>query len=142
MAEQKVVILKGRKAVSVTASVKNAHQHDRDKDRERKRRKRCEAQGIEIPEFVSLEAMREETRQEPVSDTNVEETVSQLMLCESVRRAVAELPEKKRKVIELRFFENMTVRDTANALGIPRTTAESREKAALADLKKVLQKFI
>ena len=137
----KFVYLKGEK-VDVSASVRNAFQHDRDEDRERKRRKRLEEQGIEIPTFVSYEALQNKAWRDVQSDDDVAETVVQLLMSEQVRKAVSELPEKKRQVIELRFFENMTIREAADVLGIPHSTADSREKSALADLKKMLQKFL
>ncbi len=140
MSTLKIAIVNGKK-VAVSAAVKNAYQHDADEDRARKRRKRLAQKGI-VPEFSSLEAMYEETGFEVPAEEDVEETVARLLLNEQVRKAVAELPENKRNVIVHRYFKNMTVRDTAEALGVPKSTAESREKSALADLKKILQKFI
>jgi len=141
MLAPKNVFVNGKK-IEVTGAVKNAFMHDRDADRERKRRKYNAKVGHKAPETVSLEQMYEETKFEPRSDDDVEEEAACLLLNKQVRKAVAELPEKKRAVIELRYFKNMTVREAADVLGIPFTTAEGREKSALKTLREVLEKFI
>ena len=141
MLTPKVAIVNGKK-IEVSASVKNAHQRSSYEDRERKRRKRLAQKGIEMPEISSLESMYAETGFEVPAEDDVEETVARLLLNEQVRKAVAELPANKRDVIVHRYFKNMTIRDTAVALGLPKSTAESREKSALASLEKILQKFL
>jgi RNA polymerase sigma-70 factor (ECF subfamily) len=51
-----------------------------------------------------------------------------------VRRAVAALPEPERAVIVLRFFADLSVADTATALGIPAGTVKTRTRRAVERL--------
>lgn len=56
-----------------------------------------------------------------------------------VRHAIAELPEQHREVLLLRHFSELSVEETAQALGIPTGTVKSRLHHALAKLMKVLE---
>jgi RNA polymerase sigma-70 factor (ECF subfamily) len=51
-----------------------------------------------------------------------------------VRSAVQLLPASQRQVIELAYFEGLTCREVAHAVGIPEGTAKSRLRLALAKL--------
>jgi RNA polymerase sigma-70 factor, ECF subfamily len=57
-----------------------------------------------------------------------------------VRDAVALLPDNQRQVVELAYFEGMTCREVANAVGIPEGTAKSRLRLALAKLETTLDR--
>jgi len=87
---------------------------------------------------ISLDAMRDGLAAEMQSDFNVEEIVERTVVQEHVREAVANLPETMGKVIELRYFDDMTVSATAKALGITSATVKRLEEAALVDLKVAL----
>jgi RNA polymerase sigma-70 factor (ECF subfamily) len=57
-----------------------------------------------------------------------------------VRAAVELLPASQRQVVELVYFEGLTCREVANAVGIPEGTAKSRLRLALAKLEAVLDR--
>jgi RNA polymerase sigma-70 factor, ECF subfamily len=57
-----------------------------------------------------------------------------------VRAAVEMLPASQRQVVELAYFEGLTCREVANAVGIPEGTAKSRLRLALAKLETVLDR--
>jgi DNA-directed RNA polymerase specialized sigma24 family protein len=50
------------------------------------------------------------------------------------------LPATQRQVVELAYFEGLTCREVANAVGIPEGTAKSRLRLALAKLEAVLDR--
>ncbi len=58
----------------------------------------------------------------------------------AVRAAIQRLPAAQRQVIELAYFEGMTCREVALAVGIPEGTAKSRLRLALAKLETVLDR--
>jgi RNA polymerase sigma-70 factor, ECF subfamily len=57
-----------------------------------------------------------------------------------VRAAVETLPASQRQVIELAYFEGLSCREVAHAVGIPEGTAKSRLRLALARLETVLDR--
>jgi RNA polymerase sigma-70 factor (ECF subfamily) len=57
-----------------------------------------------------------------------------------VRAAVQQLPATQRQVVELAYFEGLTSREVARAVGIPEGTAKSRLRLALAKLETVLDR--
>jgi RNA polymerase sigma-70 factor, ECF subfamily len=57
-----------------------------------------------------------------------------------VRAAVQLLPDGQRRVVELAYFEGLTCREVANAMGIPEGTAKSRLRLAMAKLESVLDR--
>jgi RNA polymerase sigma-70 factor, ECF subfamily len=57
-----------------------------------------------------------------------------------VRAAVQSLPASQRQVVELAYFEGLTCREVASAVGIPEGTAKSRLRLALAKLETVLDR--
>ena len=54
-------------------------------------------------------------------------------------RLVERLPEKQREIVLLRFAQDLTLRETADVLGLPLRTVQSRLRAALKYLKKILK---
>jgi RNA polymerase sigma-70 factor, ECF subfamily len=58
----------------------------------------------------------------------------------AVRDAVMALPAGQRQVVELTYFEGLSCREAANAVGIPIGTAKSRLRLALAKLELVLDR--
>jgi RNA polymerase sigma-70 factor, ECF subfamily len=57
-----------------------------------------------------------------------------------VRSAVQSLPATQRQVVELAYFEGLTCREVAHAVGIPEGTAKSRLRLALAKLEEMLDR--
>jgi len=57
-----------------------------------------------------------------------------------VRSAVQLLPAGQRQVVELAYFEGLTCREVAHAVGIPEGTAKSRLRLALAKLEEMLDR--
>ena len=57
-----------------------------------------------------------------------------------VRAAVQLLPASQRQVVELVYFEGLTCREVASAVGIPEGTAKSRLRLALTRLDTVLDR--
>jgi RNA polymerase sigma-70 factor, ECF subfamily len=57
-----------------------------------------------------------------------------------VRSAVQSLPPSQRQVVELAYFEGLTCREVARAVGIPEGTAKSRLRLALAKLEEMLDR--
>lgn len=57
-----------------------------------------------------------------------------------VRSAVQLLPASQRQVVELAYFEGLTCREVARAVGIPEGTAKSRLRLALAKLEEMLDR--
>lgn len=57
-----------------------------------------------------------------------------------VRAAVQLLPDGQRRVVELAYFEGLTCREVANAMGIPEGTAKSRLRLAMAKLETALDR--
>jgi RNA polymerase sigma-70 factor (ECF subfamily) len=57
-----------------------------------------------------------------------------------VRAAVQSLPASQRQVVELAYFEGLTCREVASAVGIPEGTAKSRLRLALAKLETILDR--
>jgi len=57
-----------------------------------------------------------------------------------VRSAVQSLPATQRQVVELAYFDGLTCREVAHAVGIPEGTAKSRLRLALAKLEEMLDR--
>ncbi len=58
-----------------------------------------------------------------------------------LHEAIDKLTEKQRKVIYMYFWENKTIREIANELGVYFTTVEESYQSALKKIKKFLKKF-
>ena len=52
-----------------------------------------------------------------------------------LKDAVSRLPEDLKAVVLLRYFNGLTLEETAQVLGVPRTTVSTRQKKALALLR-------
>ena len=55
--------------------------------------------------------------------------------CNPLREAVARLPRELRAVVVLRYFQGLTLAETAQALDIPPGTVSTRQRKALSLLK-------
>ena len=67
-------------------------------------------------------------------DRSPPEEVTASEAASALRTAVSHLPDGQRRVIELAYFEGLTCREVARAVGIPEGTAKSRLRLALAKL--------
>lgn len=68
------------------------------------------------------------------------EQVLSAHLASEVRAAIQRLPAAQRQVVELAYFEGMTCREVASAVGIPEGTVKSRLRLAHAKLEAVLDR--
>jgi RNA polymerase sigma-70 factor (ECF subfamily) len=59
--------------------------------------------------------------------------------CELVRRALLRLPEARRAALVLRYCEGLKLREVADILEIPETTASSRIAVGLAQITRLLE---
>ncbi len=67
---------------------------------------------------------------------NLESRAAQNLMLSKVKRAVEDLPEVQRKVLELAYFEGLTHSEIAQRTGEPLGTIKTRLRAALGSLKK------
>lgn len=67
-------------------------------------------------------------------ETSVADAADQVAVGAAVRAALKRLPEQQRTVLVLRYFADLTDRQTAKALGIPVGTVKSRLSRALTEL--------
>ncbi len=78
-------------------------------------------------------------RAEPLGEEiYVEAGFERAELAQDLNAALAALPEAQREVVLLRYMHGLKLRECAEVLGIPLRTAQSRERAALKVLKKLL----
>ena len=82
---------------------------------------------------------RRETPAEPLSDSPyIDPGFERTELGIDLRSALAALPEAQREVVLLRYVHGLKLREAAEVLGVPLRTAQSRERAALKAMKKLL----
>ncbi len=82
---------------------------------------------------------RRETPAEPLSDSPyIDPGFERTELGIDLGSALAALPEAQREVVLLRYVHGLKLREAAEVLGVPLRTAQSRERAALKALKKLL----
>jgi RNA polymerase sigma-70 factor (ECF subfamily) len=89
-----------------------------------------------IPKTVSLP-----DEQAPESAERVERNCEQRELGETVRRAVAELPQPLREVLALRHDQGMSFEAMSRMLGVPASTLKSRFTTALLRLRERLREW-
>lgn len=82
---------------------------------------------------------RHETPAEPLSDSPyIDPGFERTELGIDLGAALAALPEAQREVVLLHYVHGLKLREAAEVLGVPLRTAQSRERAALKALKKLL----
>lgn len=89
---------------------------------------------ISMP-VLSLTAEDEKGRQIDIPDEDEYEKIDNKM---SVEQVMDMLPERDRRLIELRFFKCRTQMQTASELGISQVQVSRREKVILSDMRKKL----
>jgi RNA polymerase sigma-70 factor (ECF subfamily) len=85
-------------------------------------------------------ALDEETHSDP--DGNPSQLVAQKMDRQHVRAAILRLPEEQRQVIELRFMENWSHADVADALGKSADATRALQYRALETLRQILSEYV
>ncbi len=78
-------------------------------------------------------------RNEPVSSTSIEEKSAQQMEAGDLWKAVQNLAAPDQQIIYLRYFLELSVSETAQALNIPEGTVKSRLSRALERLRGIIQ---
>lgn len=73
-----------------------------------------------------------------VGDSDIEQTVGQSLLRDTVRKALAELPSQQRQAIELAYYGDMTRAEIAERLGQPVGTVKTRLRLGLTKLRDLL----
>jgi len=103
-----------------------------------------------IADHIAIDVLRKQRRsltvenvgyELPARDGSPYEYAMKEELREKVREAIQKLPEKYKRAIELRFFEELTFGDGAKRLGIPEGTLPSRVYTALALLERRLADY-
>ena len=77
---------------------------------------------------------------QPISnEPNPEATVDLNLRKQSIRRAIAQLPEEQRNVLALAYFQGYTQREIAELCKLPLGTVKSRIRASIQKLRQMLQ---
>ena len=77
----------------------------------------------------------ERRRRREIAVPELPETAAQAYDALPLRQAVGRLPRELRAVITLRYFQGLTLAETARALGLPPGTVSTRQRKALSLLK-------
>lgn len=72
-----------------------------------------------------------------LSDPTIEETLIDMQIECDVRRLVEYLPEEQRKVVELRYFQDLSFKEIAEATGVSINTALGRMRYAILNLRRL-----
>jgi RNA polymerase sigma factor (sigma-70 family) len=86
----------------------------------------------------SLEAFADEGLEFADDAPSIEDIVADKLLLETLYKALAELTEDERGLIDALFFDEKSEREVARETGVPRKTLAYRRDKALAKLKKIL----
>ncbi|MBR5695469.1 MAG: sigma-70 family RNA polymerase sigma factor [Paludibacteraceae bacterium] len=72
-------------------------------------------------------------------DDNVEDTMIREQVYEDVVRLMNHLPENQREVLRMRFFEDLSFKEIADATGVSINTALGRMRYAIMNLRKLAE---
>ena len=61
----------------------------------------------------------------------------QTQICNDIRRLIHSLPDSQRNVIEMRFYQNMSFKEIADATNVSINTALGRMRYALMHIRKL-----
>ncbi len=90
---------------------------------------------------VSLESIEDAGHAYSETAPDSAEIVERNFVHQAVRKAVDELEPQNRQIIQKLFFENMTERQTAAAVGLSQGTVNNRKNRILATLGEQLKDF-
>jgi RNA polymerase sigma-70 factor (ECF subfamily) len=107
--------------------------------RHQKWRRRARSRPVALAWLPVFERDHFAARQEnvPSAEPSPAEDAAQNENSALMRECVARLPEKHRRIIRLRFFEDASLADMARLLGCPVGTVKSRLHHALEKLRKI-----
>lgn len=72
-----------------------------------------------------------------LSDNTIEDNMVQTQICNDIRRLIHSLPDSQRNVIEMRFYQNMSFKEIADATNVSINTALGRMRYALMHIRKL-----
>lgn len=72
-----------------------------------------------------------------LSDNTIEDNMAQTQICNDIRRLIHSLPDSQRNVIEMRFYQNMSFKEIADATNVSINTALGRMRYALMHIRKL-----
>lgn len=72
-----------------------------------------------------------------LSDSTIEDNMVQTQICNDIRRLIHSLPASQRNVIEMRFYQNMSFKEIADATNVSINTALGRMRYALMHIRKL-----
>jgi len=105
---------------------------------EKKRRQREQENGT-TP--LSLDSLTEAGFDVPTGDALIDEIVEDKLLLDMLLKALAELTDDERGLIDALFFKEQAERDLAKETGIPRKTIAYRKMKVLDKLRKLIEKM-
>ena len=94
--------------------------------------------GIAKNQAYNLLRREERGKRLPESRDRIPDPSGEAEMSVHVERALATLPEAQREVLHLVFYENLSVRETAELLGLPEGTVKSRMYYARKNLAREL----
>ena len=101
------------------------------------------AHNLAVDHFRSLStrmaASLEETT--PMSSESTESTIDNLLDSQALQNAIRTLSEDQAEVILLRFINNLSISDTASAMGRSETAIKALQRRALLALRKVFAEW-
>jgi RNA polymerase sigma factor (sigma-70 family) len=103
----------------------------------RRRESRAKERGLS---FLSLDAFMESGYDPPDDEARVEGIVEDKLLLEMLSAALRELTEDERVIIDALFYADISEREAARDLGIPRTTLARQRDRILAKLRSFFEK--
>ena len=100
----------------------------------------CHGRSVDVVRSESSRRLREakEHRQRAEGGYDIEHEVEDMMVADSVKEALVELPYDERSAIELAYFGGHTYRELAALLGLPEGTVKSRIRSGLRRLRSEL----
>ena len=100
----------------------------------------CHGRSVDVVRSESSRRLREakEQRQRAEGGYDIEHEVEDMMVADSVKEALVDLPFDERSAIELAYFGGHTYREVASLLGQPEGTVKSRIRSGLRRLRSQL----
>lgn len=87
---------------------------------------------------VQRHRREERTGRRPVEAPDLADPAERVVTAEAVRRAIDTLPAHEAAAVRLAYLQDLTYRQTADALGIPEGTVKTRIRSAFARLRDTL----